>query len=60
MSKDDGVRRRKPKRRNPYAKALEDPMFRQKKIGPKKGAYNRNVTKRELEEELYDEYGDDG
>ena len=30
------------KRRNTAAHALEDPEFRQQKIGPKKGAYVRS------------------
>lgn len=48
MSKRDHTNSR-PKKRNPYAKDLEDPMFRQRRIRSVKG-YDRNDFNNFIEE----------
>lgn len=48
MSKRDHINSR-PKKRNPYAKDLEDPMFRQRRIKSVKG-YDRNNFNNFIEE----------
>ena len=54
------MRRRQPKNRNPYARELEDPKFRPKRIGSRKD-YNRGRHKREVRRELIEseQYRDD-